>query len=398
MNNFLKYRAKFDELHLCIIIPTYNNAATLGRIITDVLEYTGNILVVNDGSTDNTENVLKSFPSLTVLTISKNTGKGNALRKGFSKAVEMGYKYSITIDSDGQHFAKDIPLFIGKLESCPNAIIIGARNMDQSGIPGKSSFGHNFSNFWFKVETGISAPDTQSGFRLYPVESFKDIHFFTKKFEFEIEILVRTAWKGIMIESVPVSVYYAPANERVSHFRPVKDFARISVLNTILVIISILYIRPRNFFRKLFLKKKFRKIINEHLFNKHESELLKSISIAFGIFMGIVPIWGFQLIVAIFFAILFRLNKPLVIIAANISIPPMIPLILYLSYKIGAYSMGANATNLQFSKQITLETVRHHWEQYFYGSIMLAVSGALVFGILSYIILKIFERRISLSS
>ena len=170
MNDSHEYRDKFDELHLCVIIPTFNNAKTLGRIITNVLEYTSNLLIVNDGSTDNTEIVLKSFPSLTILTISKNEGKGNALRKGFNKALSMGFKYSITIDSDGQHFATDIPLFIEKLERCPNAIIIGARNMDQSSVPSKSSFGHKFSNFWFKVETGITASDTQSGFRLYPLE------------------------------------------------------------------------------------------------------------------------------------------------------------------------------------------------------------------------------------
>ncbi len=397
MNDSHEYRDKFDELHLCVIIPTFNNAKTLGRIITNVLEYTSNILIVNDGSTDNTEIVLKSFPSLTILTISKNEGKGNALRKGFNKALSMGFKYSITIDSDGQHFATDIPLFIEKLERCPNAIIIGARNMDQSSVPSKSSFGHKFSNFWFKVETGITASDTQSGFRLYPLELLSDIFFYTKKFEFEIEVLVIAAWKGIAIEFVPVSVYYAPADERVSHFKPIKDFTRISILNTILVIISILYIKPRDYFRKLFQKKKFQKIINEHLFNKYESELLKSTSIAFGIFMGIVPIWGFQLIVAVFFAILFRLNKPLVIIAANISIPPMIPFILYLSYKMGVYGMGTRSTDLQFSNQITMNTIRQNGEQYLYGSILLAVLAALIFGIFSYIILKIFKKRISLS-
>ena len=168
-------------------------------------------------------------------------------------------------------------------------------------------------------------------------------------------------------------------------------------MNTILVIISILYIKPRDYFRKLFQKKKFQKIINEHLFNKYESELLKSTSIAFGIFMGIVPIWGFQLIVAVFFAILFRLNKPLVIIAANISIPPMIPFILYLSYKMGVYGMGTRSTDLQFSNQITMNTIRQNGEQYLYGSILLAVLAALIFGIFSYIILKIFKKRISLS-
>ena len=94
------------------------------------------------------------------------------------------------------------------------------------------------------------------------------------------------------------------------------------------------------------------------MFNPHHSAQLKAASVAFGIFMGIVPIWGFQLVAAIFLAILFKLNKPLVIIAANISIPPMIPLIIFLSYKMGAFWMGANAMQIDFSRSITLDSIK----------------------------------------
>jgi glycosyltransferase involved in cell wall biosynthesis len=185
-----------------------------------------------------------------------NVGKGWALRKAFKYAVSKGYDYAITIDSDGQHFAKDLPAFIEESERMPDAIIVGARNMDQDNIPGKSSFGHKFSNFWFKVETGIDCPDTQSGFRLYPLRVLKNIKFVTRKYEFEIEVLVRAAWKGIPIGTVPVTVHYEPKETRVSHFRPFQDFSRVSILNTFLVIIAFAYIKPRDFFRSLFGKKK----------------------------------------------------------------------------------------------------------------------------------------------
>jgi hypothetical protein len=165
-------------------------------------------------------------------------------------------------------------------------------------------------------------PDTQSGYRLYPLQLLKAMKFFTRKYEFEIEVLVRSAWKGVKIESVPVSVYYAPKETRVSHFRPFTDFTRVSILNTILVLITFLYIKPRNFFRNIFKKKQWRTALHEHFFNPNETDSLKAISVAFGVFMGIIPIWGFQLVSAIFLSILLKLNKPLVIIAANISIPP----------------------------------------------------------------------------
>lgn len=386
-------KEKFDVLKACVIIPTYNNAATLATVIQDVAKYTDQIIVVNDGSTDNTAEIVNQFPAVQFINYKKNVGKGWALRTAFKHAISKGYKYAITIDSDGQHFAKDLPAFINKLEEEPNAVIIGARNMGQASVPGGSSFGNKFSNFWFKVETGITSPDTQSGYRLYPLEPMKKMRFVTRKYEFEIEVLVRLAWKGIKVISVPVTVYYAPAAERVSHFRPFKDFFRISILNTVLVLITALYIKPRDIIRTLFSPKKMKKLLDEHLFNPHHSPQLKAMSVAFGVFMGIIPIWGFQLAAAIFLAILFKLNKPIVIVAANISIPPMIPLIIFLSYKMGAFWMGANAMQFDFSKSITLDSIKKNLQQYIFGSITLAVVAAVIFGLITFIFLKLIEKK-----
>ena len=123
--------------------------------------------------------------------------------------------------------------------------------MEQASVPGKSSFGNKFSNFWFWVETGLKMSDTQSGYRLYPVKLLETTKFLTRKFEFEIEVLVTSAWRGIEITEVPVRVFYAEKESRVSHFRPFKDFTRISILNTVLVTIALLYIKPRDFIRGL---------------------------------------------------------------------------------------------------------------------------------------------------
>lgn len=393
MTGLVSLKEKVDVFKTCIIIPTYNNATALVEVINDVYQYSDHIIVVNDGSTDNTTEILQNYPALQLISYPKNTGKGWALRKAFKYAIEKGYAYAITIDSDGQHFAKDLPLFFEKLKEYPKAIIIGARNMNQNSVPGGSSFGNKFSNFWFKVETGKSCPDTQSGYRLYPLHALKNMRFITRKYEFEIEVLVRAAWKGIDVVSVPVTVYYAPKEQRISHFRPFKDFFRISILNTVLVLITFLYIKPHDFIKTLFNRKKLKKLLNDHLFNPHHSPQLKAMSVAFGIFMGIVPIWGFQLVTAIFLAILFRLNKPLVIVAANISIPPMIPLIIFLSYKMGAYWMGENATQFIFSKSITPDSVKNNLVQYIYGSITLAIIAAIAFGLLTFIFLKLIEKK-----
>lgn len=389
----MQHQETFNKPGTCVIIPTYNNAATLTKVIEDVRQYTDNIIVVNDGSTDGTAALLTRIEGIVLVDYTPNRGKGWALRTGFKKAVSLGYRYAITIDSDGQHFAKDIPAFLQKIREVPDAVIIGSRNMEQASVPSKSSFGNKFSSFWFRMETGIRMPDTQSGYRLYPVRKLEGTRFFSRKYEFEIEVLVRAAWKGIPVVNVPVSVYYPPPGERVSHFRPFKDFFRISVLNTILVLLAVLYIYPRNFLRTIFVKEKRHRFFRQHILSVHESNRTKILSVAFGVFMGIIPIWGFQLLTAIFLSVLLKLNKALVIIAANISIPPMIPLIVYLSYKMGAVWVENGRDDLFFTKELSLEAVKGNLAQYIYGSITLAVVAALLFGLLTWALLRTFHKK-----
>ncbi|MCK6690619.1 MAG: DUF2062 domain-containing protein [Thermoanaerobaculia bacterium] len=387
MNDLGPVRQKFEDYKVCVLIPTYNNAGTLGQVIDGVARYTRHIVVVNDGSTDGTAGVLARYDFLQVVSYPQNAGKGMALRRGFQFAVEKGYDYAVTIDSDGQHYPDDLPAFLEKLEETPGAVIIGARNMEQASVPGKSSFGHKFSNFWFRVETGIKAPDTQSGYRLYPVRRLSGMRFFTTKYEFEIEVIVRAAWAGIPVTSVPVKVYYAPKETRVSHFRPFRDFFRVSVLNTVLVFITFLYIKPRDLIQGL-LKKNLREHLKEAFADANESEIKKSLSIAFGVFMGIVPIWGFQLATAIAGAYLLRLNKALVILFANISLPPAIPFILYASYQCGAFWMGDKAGTLSFDRDLSLAVIHENAVQYFYGGFTLAVLAALAFGVGAFVVMK----------
>jgi uncharacterized protein (DUF2062 family) len=114
--------------------------------------------------------------------------------------------------------------------------------------------------------------------------------------------------------------------------------------------------------------------------------------VGFGVFMGIVPIWGFQMLIAIAVSVLFRLNKVLVIFAANISIPPMIPIILYLSHITGTLWMGDQAVYISFSKGITFELLQSSFLQYAAGATTLAVVAGLVFGLVTYLLLKVPRR------
>lgn len=383
---------RFRQLAACVLIPTYNNAQTLADVITAVAAFTQQIIVVNDGSTDNTEEILRQFPFLKVLQYMPNRGKGNALRQGFRFALEQHYRYAITIDSDGQHYAHDLPVFLDAIEQLPGSMIIGARNMDQAHIPGKSSFGNRFSNFWFWVETGIRLPDTQSGYRLYPLYPMRNMKFFTRKYEFEIEVPVRIAWKNVPVISVPVSVYYPPAEERITHFRPFRDFTRISILNTFLTFIALLWIHPRNLFRKLTSRKGWQELWQQVVVRKEESNQRKAWSIAFGVFMGIFPVWGFQLAIGIPLSVYFRMNKALFLLAANISIFPFTPLFWALSLYTGKWILGYHDLSFRW-QDISLQQFREAGVSFFLGGAVLATGMGLLTYLISFLLLKIFRKE-----
>lgn len=378
---------QLNSLNCCVIIPTYNNQNTLKRVIDGVLEITNEIIIVNDGSTDDTQDILAQYNQVQQIHFEKNIGKGFALRKGFEKALEVGYSHAITIDSDGQHYPEDLLLFLEFAEKHPETLVIGSRNMNQEGVPNKSSFGNKFSNFWFWFETGISLKDTQSGFRLYPIQKMSKT-WYTKKFEFEIEAIVRSAWKGIDVCNIPIQIKY-DANERVSHFRPFKDFSRISVLNTILVFIAIFYIKPRDFFNR-FKKKSLRDFFIEDVVGSNDSPKVKATSIALGVFIGIIPIWGFQTITVIFLAITFRLNKLLAFAGSNVSIPPMIPIIVFTSLKIGGLVLNNDVPEEEVS---TVVNFGSHLLEYIVGSFILATISAVIIWFISYFLLLKFKRK-----
>ena len=380
------------DIDCCIIIPTYNNAKTIRKVITQVLQYSDgqDVIVINDGSTDDTAQILAGFgPALTILHNPKNSGKGYSLRRGFREAIKRGYANAISLDSDGQHLPSDLPLFAEAASRNPGALIMGSRDMEQEGVPGKSSFGNKFSNFWYKVETGLTLPDTQTGFRLYPLEPLKKIRLFTTRFETEIEVIVKMAWKNVPVISIPIHVIY-DKNERVTHFRPFIDFTRISILNTWFVILTLLYYLPKRILAQI-RKKGLWNILKKEAIKPEESNLSKAKSIGFGIFMGIFPVWGFQLLIGIPLAVYFKMNKVLFLAAANISIPPFIPFIIFASYQFGGlfYRNGAQPDTF---KNLSLQSIHVNIAQYYTGAALLSiVAGALGF-LLSFLLLSVTRK------
>lgn len=368
-----------SSLNCAVIIPTYNNGRTIRDVISQVLKYTADVIVVDDGCTDDTKEILASFGSTVkhVLTHPENMGKGRALLDGLRLAKSLGFTYAITIDSDGQHYPSDIPVFIDAIVKEPDSLIVGARNLFADGMAAKSTFANRFSNMWFRIETGIHLFDTQSGFRLYPLRKMNlDNRHYTGGYEFELETLVFSAWEGINVKNVPVRVLYQSGEDRVSHFKPVRDFARISLVNTCFVSYCLFWRWPKSFFLK-------------YIINAEDSNLKVALAIAVGVFCGIIPIWGFQLIAAIGIAGLFGLSKTIAGVASNISIPPVAPFIVG-----GSWWIGHRLMDGWLSRDTALSVKFGGWAvEYVAGAVVLAAAAAVLAFLLSLLCMKLAGRK-----
>ena len=230
---------------VCVIIPTFNNAGTVGDVARRSQAQGLPVIVVDDGSTDATPQVLARL-DVTVIRQDPNRGKGIALRTGLRAARERGYRFAVTLDADGQHFPEDIPLLLAA--GGEKTLVVGSRNLTADGMPSGNTFANRFSNFWFAVQTLHRLPDTQTGFRLYPLESLPPLWLMTARYEAELTLLVFSAWRKLRLVPVPVRVAYP--DDRVSHFRPFQDFARISLLNTVLCVLALLYGYPSMLLRR----------------------------------------------------------------------------------------------------------------------------------------------------
>lgn len=377
------------RLGCAVVIPTYNNDRTLGGVIAGVRRYCADIFVVNDGSTDRTAEVLASTEGIRTIAYARNRGKGYALRRGLRAARKAGFRYALTIDSDGQHYPDDIARFIERIERRPDTLLIGARNLTADNMPARNTFANRFSNFWYLVETGRRLEDTQSGFRLYPLRQLGRLRSLCSRYEFEVEVIVRAAWRGVEVENIPVRVYYAPDGERVSHFRPLRDFTRISLLNSVLVLEALLFYYPWRFFRAL-TRENIRRFIRRNITRSPESNARLAAAMGWGVLCGILPIWGYQMIFAGLSAHFMRLNKLVAIVFSNISIPPMIPFILY-----GSYWLGGRITGLPVEltlAEVTLRRMAECLAQYLAGSVALAVAAGAAVWAVSWCVMTLMKR------
>ena len=237
---------KDNKNRFAFIIPVYNHAATVARVVKDAQALSFPVFVVDDGSTDTTYEQIKEIAGIQILRHQTNQGKGAAIMTGFA-AAEVVADWAITIDADGQHYPQDALKLINAIPAGRRAIVVGAREgmagMEGAHIPWTSRFGRKFSNFWVWAAGGAILSDSQSGMRLYPLPEAMLLKTKARRFQFEIEILVMARRKGLEVIETPVRVIYHPDGKRISHFRPFVDFLRNTKTFSRLIFTRIFFLR-----------------------------------------------------------------------------------------------------------------------------------------------------------
>ncbi|MFZ0133492.1 MAG: glycosyltransferase family 2 protein [Desulfobacterales bacterium] len=210
----------------CVVIPVYNHERTVADVVRRTLALGLPVVVVDDGSTDASYDRIKGIDGIRIFRHRSNRGKGAALVTGFWSAAET-CAWAITLDADGQHDPRDAKTLMAAIPPDARPIVIGRRqHMRAAAAPLTSRFGRGFSNFWVRVSGGPAMTDSQSGFRIYPLPECLHLGTRSRRFQFEVEILVRAKANGIPVIEAPVSVSYRPGTPRISHFHPFYDFLR----------------------------------------------------------------------------------------------------------------------------------------------------------------------------
>ncbi len=227
----------------CVLIPTYDNPATVRTVVERVREHLTDVVVVDDGSGPEARAVLDAIASERLAHLHRratNGGKGAAVKDGFRAALALGYTHALQVDADGQHSLDDIPRFIEAARERPEALILGQPVFDESA-PRSRRAGREITRFWTNVEAGGAViADPMCGFRVYPLREAIATNTRGDAMDFDPEIAVRMVWAGVPVVNLPTRVRYITREEGgVSHFRMGRDNALISWMHTRLMLTRI---------------------------------------------------------------------------------------------------------------------------------------------------------------
>ena len=370
-----------DPFRPVVVAPTHNNGRTLTAILQQLDALALPIIVINDGATDDTADILRRTcgnDRCVAITHATNRGKAAALRTGFEAARARQFTHALTIDTDGQHDVADAVTLLHLAKAQPDALVIGARPIVRGSYPALSRCGRSLSNALIRLESGARVNDSQCGLRVYPLEWIAQIPASSARYGFETEIITRCAWAGVRIVETPIRCIYDVPGGRVSHFRPVVDSLRAVRMHAWLLLRSVhawpvpklaptkvatgtIAERTMRWMNPLAMWRDIRA-------GRGDGRFPASVSV--GMFIAVLPIYGIKTVVCLLIAKRFRLQPLVVLAVSSLNTPPTGPLLAAMSIVTGYLILHHTTPALwQFNP------VRDGWANTF-G----AVAGAWVIG------------------
>jgi glycosyltransferase involved in cell wall biosynthesis len=408
-----KTAIRSSRVRAVVLAPTYNNARMLYDVLTRIAAQGYPVMVVNDGSTDDTAGILERWkseagqgPEREVITHEVNRGKADALRTGFEAAAEAGYTHVLTIDTDGQLDPDQIQDLLAAAREHPRALIVGDRDMTAPDYPEKSRKGRRISNWCVWAESGLIISDSQCGFRVYPLEPMQFVHGHARRYGYETEILTRAAWAGIEVVSIPVRCAYDVPGGRISHLNPTIDTLRGIRMHLWLLFRTCLpftkrvdtdrqpvmtgtaWYRLMRWFNPV---RAWREV-------RHEPEGRQrfALGLSMGVFISNFPVYGIHTIMALWAAKKFKLHPVPLVVGSHLSTPPLTAPLIVLSIATGHLVLHGHWPGLHQYHQDS-------WTDYLWlmkSVLWEFVIGSLVFGfataVLTYAITRaclVFARE-----
>jgi uncharacterized protein (DUF2062 family) len=304
----------------------------------------------------------------------------------------------VTLDADGQHFPEDLPLFLEAVAADPQALFLGVRDFASARTPGSSRFGRAFGNFWVRVQTGQKVEDIQTGFRAYPLLLFERLRCWTRRYGFEVEVVVRALWAGIAVRSVPIRVYYAPPAQRQSHFHKFYDNLRLSLLNTHLTLRAFVPWPHRQIHEeaeKISLWHPLRSI--RRLLTESATPRELGQAVALGVLLGASPLIGLHTLSILIAAAWLQLNRVVAVAASQFCMPPLVPALCietgyYLRFGRFLTLEGAGALRESSFLEVGHMGLERLWE-WFLGFLIVGPCLALVMGGVTTLLAIVIERQ-----
>ena len=321
-----------------VIIPAFNHAATLADVARGVMAIGVRLIIVNDGSTDQTPRVTAAlchdYPGrVCVIDHGANRGKAAALFTGFAQARRLGATHAVTIDADGQLEPADIPAMLQAAAARPDALVLGNRPAETTLCPDRCLLGRRWANIGIKAQTGLMFADTQCGLRVYPLDLVERVRCIGRGFAFEGEIITRAAWACRPVVEVPVSCRYFPPAQRVSHFRPWRDSLLQGAVHGLLLLLALCpwrrcgvpSVRGRvhaPWWRRLWdwvnPVAAWREARSQEI-----GRLEVASALAIGAFVGCTPFFGLHAAICLYVAWRLHLRPAPMVLGSQVSLPPL---------------------------------------------------------------------------